>query len=107
MDHGTSASHGKAVRAHAMGLALACGFVESVGNRQAQSGHFILSTAPTELDVRPSALAEEAGGVTLIGFGRDYRQVRPEIAFFFASVASPSSMFMHEAVNLIRASQCQ
>ena len=28
-----------------MGLALHCGFVESVGSRQAQSGHFILSTA--------------------------------------------------------------
>ncbi len=66
MDHGTSASHGKAVRAHAMGLALACGFVESVGNRQAQSGHFILSTAPTELDVRPSALAKATAGARLV-----------------------------------------
>ncbi len=40
-----------------MGLALPCGFIESVGSRQAQSGHFILSNTLTEVDVRPSALA--------------------------------------------------
>ena len=49
-----------------MGLALPCGFVESVGRRQAQSGHFILSTAPTELDVRPSALAKATASARLV-----------------------------------------
>src|SRR5260221_12647446 len=45
-----------------MGLALPCGFVDSVGRRQAQSGHFILSAAPTVLDVRPSALPAATAG---------------------------------------------
>src|SRR5258708_24188376 len=49
-----------------MGLALPRGFVESIGRRQAQSGHFILSTAPTVLDVRPSALPAAAAGPPLV-----------------------------------------
>src|SRR5258708_40202232 len=49
-----------------MGLALPRGFVESIGRRQAQSGHFILSTAPTVLDVRPSALPAAAAGPRLV-----------------------------------------
>src|SRR5260221_12185239 len=48
-----------------MGLALPCGFVDSVGRRQAQSGHFILSAAPTVLDVRPSALPAATAGARL------------------------------------------
>ena len=49
-----------------MGLALPRGFVESVGSRQAHSGQFILSTTPTELDVRPSALAKATAGARLV-----------------------------------------
>jgi hypothetical protein len=54
------------MRAHAMGLPLPCGFVESVGRRQTHSGDSILSTAPTELDVRPSALAKATAGARLV-----------------------------------------
>jgi signal transduction histidine kinase len=49
-----------------MGLALPRGFVESVGSRQAQSGQFILSTATTELDVRPSTLAKATASARLV-----------------------------------------
>ena len=49
-----------------MGLALPCGFVESVGSRQANSGHFTLSPAPTELDVRPNALAKATAVARLV-----------------------------------------
>jgi sensor histidine kinase YesM len=49
-----------------MGLALPRGFVDSAGSRHAQSGHFILSTAPTELDVRPSTLAKATASARLV-----------------------------------------
>jgi hypothetical protein len=54
------------VRAHLIGLALPCGLIESVGSRQAQSGQFILSTATTEIDVRPNALAGQTAGARLV-----------------------------------------
>ena len=40
--------------------------MESVGSRQAHSGHFVLSTAPTELDVRRSALAKATAAAGLV-----------------------------------------
>ena len=54
------------MRARAIGLALPCGLIESVGDRQAQSGHFILFTAPTEIDVRPGALAKATASARLV-----------------------------------------
>jgi two-component sensor histidine kinase len=49
-----------------MGLALPRSFVESVGSKLAHCGHFILSTAPPEFDVRPNALAIATAGARLI-----------------------------------------
>ena len=72
IDRDTSARYATAVPAHGMRLALPRGFVESVW-RQASSGHLILSTAPTELDVRPSELAKTAGArlvTTLVSASR-------------------------------------
>ena len=66
IDLAVSASHEKAVRAHVMGLALPCGFVESVGRRQTHSGHFILAAAPTEIDVRPSAPTRATASARLV-----------------------------------------
>src|SRR5436309_323042 len=65
MGHGASAIHGAAIRAHGRGLALPCGFVESVGRKQSQRGHFALSIIPTKLDVRPSALPAATAGARL------------------------------------------
>jgi two-component sensor histidine kinase len=61
-----SADPKKPVHAHLTGLALPCGLIESVGNRHAQSGHFILSTAPAEIDVRPSAPTGPTAGTRLV-----------------------------------------
>ena len=72
MGHGASAIHGAAIRAHGRGLALPCGFVESVGRKQSQRGHLALSIIPTKLDVRPSALPAATAGArlgTALGLG--------------------------------------
>ena len=72
MARGAPAIHGSAIRAHGTGLALPCGFVESVERRQSQRGHFALSIIPTKLDVRPSALPAATTGArlgTALGLG--------------------------------------
>ena len=72
MGRGAPAIHGAAIPAHGTGLALPCGFVESVGREQSQRGHFALSIIPTKLDVRPSALPAATAGArlgTALGLG--------------------------------------
>src|SRR6266850_8254032 len=46
IDRGASAIYDEAVRAHGSGLALPCGFVESVGRKQFQRGHFTCQSFP-------------------------------------------------------------